>query len=79
MGGSLGSSINISTDAGAVSYTHLAEQFERIMNDSGFVRLRRLSTDEIVGTEKSAGPVSYTHLDVYKRQTLIQPLFQRFL
>ena len=32
-----------------------AEQFERIMNDSGFVRLRRLSTDEIVGTEKSAG------------------------
>ncbi|RHL52524.1 TraG family conjugative transposon ATPase, partial [Bacteroides stercoris] len=32
-----------------------AEQFERIMNDSGFVRLRRLSTDELVGTEKSAG------------------------
>ena len=32
-----------------------AEQFERIMNDSGFIRLRRLSTDEIVGTEKSAG------------------------
>ena len=32
-----------------------AEQFERIMNDSGFVRLRRLSIDEIVGTEKSAG------------------------
>ena len=25
------------------------------MNDSGFVRLRRLSTDEIVGTEKSTG------------------------
>ena len=32
-----------------------AEQFERIMNDSGFVKLRRLATDEIVGTEKSAG------------------------
>ncbi len=31
------------------------EQFERIMNDSGFVRLRRLSTDEIVGTETYAG------------------------
>ena len=25
------------------------------MNDSGFVKLRRLATDEIVGTEKSAG------------------------
>ena len=25
------------------------------MNDSGLVRLRRLSTDELVGTEKSAG------------------------
>ena len=36
-------------------FMEAAEQFERIMNDSGFVRLRRLSTDEIVGTEKSAG------------------------
>ena len=32
------------------------------MNDSGLVRLRRLSTDEIVGTEGKTGPVSYTHL-----------------
>ena len=32
---------------GAVSYTHL--------NDSGLVRLRRFSTDEIVGTEGKAG------------------------
>ena len=31
------------------------EQFERIMNDSGLVRLRRLSTDEIVGTEGKTG------------------------
>ena len=36
-------------------FLEACEQFERIMNDSGFVRLRRLSTDEIVGTEKSAG------------------------
>ena len=36
-------------------FMEAAEQFERIMNDSGFVRLRRLSTDELVGTEKSAG------------------------
>ena len=39
----------------AGKFMEAAEQFERIMNDSGFVRLRRLSTDEIVGTEKSAG------------------------
>ena len=32
-------------------------QFERIMNDSGFVTLHRLTTDEIVGTEQSAGIV----------------------
>ena len=32
-----------------------AEQFERIINDSGFVRLRRLSTDEVVGTDGKAG------------------------
>ena len=25
------------------------------MNDSGFIRLRRLTTDEIVGTEDKAG------------------------
>ena len=39
----------------AGKFMEAAEQFERIMNDSGFVKLRRLSTDEIVGTEKSAG------------------------
>ena len=32
-------------------------QFERIMNDCGFITLRRLTTDEIVGTETSAGIV----------------------
>ena len=31
------------------------EQLARIMNDSGFIRLRRLTTDEIVGTEDKAG------------------------
>ena len=39
----------------AGKFMEAAEQFERIMNDSGFVKLRRLTTDEIVGTEKSAG------------------------
>ena len=32
-------------------------QFERIMNDSGFIMLRRLRADEIVGTETAAGIV----------------------
>ncbi len=32
-------------------------QFERIMNDCGFITLRRLTTDEIVGTETTAGIV----------------------
>ena len=41
----------------AAKFMEATEQFERIMNDSGFVRLRRLSTDEIVGTEKSSGLV----------------------
>ena len=39
----------------AGKFMEAAEQFERIMNDSGFVRLRRLSTDELVGTDKSTG------------------------
>ena len=39
----------------ATKFMEACEQFERIMNDSGLVRLRRLSTDEIVGTEGKAG------------------------
>ena len=39
----------------AGKFMEAAEQFERIINDSGFVRLRRLSTDEIVGTDGKAG------------------------
>ena len=33
------------------------EQFERIMNDSGFIRLRKLSDNEIVGTRRKAGVI----------------------
>ena len=33
------------------------EQFERIMNDSGHVRLRRLDTDEVTGTKEHPGLV----------------------
>ena len=41
----------------AAKFIEATEQFERIMNDSGFVRLRRLTSDEITGTATSAGLV----------------------
>ncbi len=39
----------------AVKFLESVGQFERIVNDSGFVSLKRLTTDEIVGTFQSAG------------------------
>ena len=41
----------------SLKFLESAEQFERIINDSGFIKLSRLTTDEIVGTEKEAGIV----------------------
>ena len=41
----------------AARFIETTEQFERIINDSGFIRLRRLSTDEIVGTKEHAGVI----------------------
>lgn len=41
----------------AVKFLESCEQFERIMNDSGFITLTRLTNDEIVGTKNSAGIV----------------------
>ena len=41
----------------ASRFIEATEQFERILNDSGFVRLRRLPTDEIIGTEERAGVI----------------------
>lgn len=38
-----------------LKFLESAEQFERIVNDSGFIRLTKLTTDEIVGTPESAG------------------------
>lgn len=39
----------------AAKFIEATEQFERIMNDSGFIRLRRLTSDEITGTATEAG------------------------
>lgn len=38
-----------------VKFMESCEQFERIVNDSGFIRAHRLTTDEIVGTDTQAG------------------------
>ena len=47
-------------------------QFEKIMNDSGLVTLRRLTTDEITGTETAAGIVEkYLSLSRYSRSNQI--------
>ncbi|MCM0271426.1 TraG family conjugative transposon ATPase [Bacteroides fragilis] len=43
-------------DKDAVSlFLESVDQFERILNDSAFIRLERLTTDEIVGTPQQAG------------------------
>ena len=39
----------------AAKFIESCEQFERIMNDSGFIRLRRLEADEITGTDSTSG------------------------
>ncbi|MDL2302814.1 TraG family conjugative transposon ATPase [Dysgonomonas sp. OttesenSCG-928-D17] len=41
----------------SLKFLESVEQFERIINDSGFIKLTRLTTDEIVGTENEAGIV----------------------
>lgn len=44
----------------AARFLEAVEQFERIMNDSGHIRLRRLETDEITGTKERPGLVENT-------------------
>lgn len=39
----------------SVKFLEVVGQFERIVNDSGFITLTRLTSDEITGTENSAG------------------------
>ena len=38
-----------------VKFMESVEQFERIINDTGYIKLRRLSDDEIVGTDNTSG------------------------
>lgn len=39
----------------AVRFLEAVGQFERILNDSGFITLTRIASDEITGTEREAG------------------------
>lgn len=39
----------------ALRFLEAVGQFERILNDSGFITLTRITSDEITGTEKEAG------------------------
>ena len=39
----------------SVKFLEAVEQFERIVNDSGFITLTRLTSDEITGTQNHAG------------------------
>lgn len=39
----------------SVKFLEAAGQFERIMNDSGFIHLTRITSDEITGTDEKAG------------------------
>jgi len=39
----------------AVKFLESCEQFERIINDSGFISITRLDNNEIIGTESEAG------------------------
>ena len=38
-----------------VKFMESVEQFERIINDTGYIKLRRLSDDELVGTDNASG------------------------
>lgn len=41
----------------AIKFLESCEQFERIINDSGFITITRLDNDDIIGTESKAGIV----------------------
>lgn len=57
----------------AARFLESVEQFERIMNDSGHIRLRRLETDEITGTEERAGLVE-KYLSLEDKSAVLQDI-----
>ena len=59
----------------AARFLEAVEQFERIMNDSGHIRLRRLETDEITGTKERPGLVEkYFSLSLEDETAVLQDI-----
>ena len=59
----------------AARFLEAVEQFERIMNDSGHIRLRRLETDEITGTKERPGLVEkYFSLSLKDETAVLQDI-----
>lgn len=59
----------------AARFMEAVEQFERIMNDSGLVSLRRLEADEITGTKECPGLVEkYFSLSLENKTAVLQDI-----
>lgn len=59
----------------AARFLEAVEQFERIMNDSRHIRLRRLETDEITGTKERPGLVEkYFSLSLKDETAVLQDI-----
>lgn len=59
----------------AGKFLEAVDQFERIVNDSGMVKLRRLATDEITGTKERAGLVEkYFSLSQEKETAVLEDI-----
>ena len=59
----------------AARFLEAVEQLERIMNDSGHIRLRRLETDEITGTKERPGLVEkYFSLSLEDETAVLQDI-----
>lgn len=59
----------------AIKFLEAVEQFERILNDSGFVRLRRLEAEEITGTKEHPGLVEkYFSLSMEDETAVLQDI-----
>ena len=56
----------------AVSYTHLQVQLEGLLHHEEAERRHEARTRRVARRYARVGPVSYTHLDVYKRQEIVQ-------
>ena len=59
----------------AMRFLEAVEQFERIVNDSGYVKLRRMGTDEITGTNECPGLVEkYFSLSQEEENTVLEDI-----